>query len=75
METKTLSQKGIGWIKKHPIISIIGVIFIIGLIGSTIGRYPFLRTQNLRPLIYYTPSSAANCRGAIESAECIRLVL
>jgi hypothetical protein len=36
METKTLSQKGMGWIKKHPIISIIGVIFIIGLIGSTI---------------------------------------
>jgi hypothetical protein len=34
METKTLSQKGMGWIKKHPIISIIGVIFIIGLIGS-----------------------------------------
>ena len=33
METKTLSQKGMGWIKKHPIISIIGVIFIIGLIG------------------------------------------
>lgn len=36
METKTLSQKGMGWIKKHPIISIIGVIFIIGLIGSII---------------------------------------
>lgn len=36
METKTLSQKGMGWIKKHPILSVIGVIFIIGLIGSIV---------------------------------------
>ncbi len=36
METKTLSQKGMGWAKKHPILSVIGVIFIIGLIGSIV---------------------------------------
>lgn len=36
METRTLSQKGMGWVKKHPILSVIGVIFIIGLIGSIV---------------------------------------
>lgn len=33
---ESLFQKIKGWIKKHPILSVIGVIFIIGLIGSIV---------------------------------------
>jgi hypothetical protein len=33
---ETISQKGMSWIKKHPILSIVGVIFVIGIVGSVV---------------------------------------
>lgn len=33
---QTFFQKGSAWIKKHPILSIIGIIFLIGFIGNIV---------------------------------------
>lgn len=60
-QSETLSQKGAGWIKQHPILSIVGIIFIIGLIGSIVDpvepkHEPKIQGQSVQQSIFDTPN-------------------
>lgn len=44
MNNQTLPEKGKSWVKRHPILTAVGVLFIIGLIGSSLDKTPDTKT-------------------------------
>lgn len=44
MNNQTLPEKGKSWVKRHPILTTIGVLFVIGLIGSALDKSPETKT-------------------------------
>lgn len=58
---QTLPETGKSWIKQHPILSVIGVIFVIGLIGSIVDpsekqSAPEINNQVVQQTIFDIPS-------------------
>lgn len=44
MNNQTIPEKGKSWVKRHPILTTIGVLFVIGLIGSSLDKSPDTKT-------------------------------
>lgn len=44
MNNQTLPEKRKSWVKRHPILTTIGVLFVIGLIGSSLDKSPDTKT-------------------------------